>query len=189
MFGATHQSNFYPANKEGGSARGAVSNFSAGRAGVFQLWSDSDSNVDLFMSRTKCTNYYIEFYVLQPIFALTSVRIWFDWITFDIWINSRDYAASVSILLKVGSVYENLDVRTAWLQYVGDDCFREAMRKWCKVLWSHANVFTIHLVVNNPSLLIGTFLLKEMRWPEFPSKLNYYVVLTNQDKQHLHMWQ
>ena len=157
--------NFYPANKKGGSAR-RVSNFSPGRAGSFQLWSDSDSNVDLFMSRTKSTKYYIEFDVLQLIFALTSVRIWFEWIKFDVWINSRDYAASVSILLKVGSVHENFDFRTAWLQHVGDDPMRKCH---ANLLWSHANVFTIHLVVNNPSLLIGTFLLKEMRWPEFPS--------------------
>ena len=74
-------------------------------------------------------NYYIE---LRK-FALTFVCISFDWIKFDVWISSLDYADAVSILLELGSVvHEKFDVRNR-ASVCGDDCFRDALRKWTDV--------------------------------------------------------
>ena len=52
---------------------------------------------------------------LQPISTFDfciymSWYIWFDWIKFNVWINSLDYAASVPILLELqGSAHKKLN--------------------------------------------------------------------------------
>ena len=73
--------------------------------------------------------------------------------------------------LTTGSRFPLMKVR-------GDDCFREAMRKWWKsVVVTCKRVFKIHLVVNNPTLLIVPFFWRKCG--DRLRKLNYYGVLTN----------
>ena len=150
------RSNFYPASKEGGSARWG-SNFSAGADGNFRLWSNSYSNIDLFMSWSKCTNYYIEFYVPTTHFCV-EFRLYFVRLNEVRRLNQQSglRCSCVEWLLEVaGSAHES-STGVVWTgpQYVAMIVSVRHGGSDTNLLWSHANLFKIHLVVNNPSLLV-----------------------------------